>query len=75
MFGIPEMKVEVFENLYLEDYNKICREAEEIKREAEFEKAAGNTKAYLTLLSRHQIYTNTAETMLDVVIKHPVDKV
>ena len=42
MFGTPEIKVEVFKNLYLEDYNKICREAEEIKREAEFEKAAGN---------------------------------
>lgn len=75
MFGVPEIKVEVFKNLYLEDYNKICQEADEIKREAELEKAAGNTKAYLALISKHKIYETTAKSMLDIMIKNPVDKV
>ena len=54
---------------------RVGKAFEEIKREAEFEKAAGNTKAYMALINKHRVYTNTAETILDVVIKHPVDRV
>jgi|TARA_B100000287_G_scaffold382514_1_gene387659 hypothetical protein len=67
-----ELKNESFLNIYLEDYNKIKNEAEEIKKEAELFKQIGDNVTYLAYMRKYETYMMTAETMITLAVKRPI---
>ena len=67
-----ELRFEGFLNIYLEDYNRLKKEAESILQEAELFKETGDNVLYLTYMKKHEAYMLTVEAMVLMVIKKPI---
>jgi len=67
-----EIRPEIFKNIFLEDWNKLRVEAEEIHKEALALKKQGNYVEYVKLMRKYDIYIASADTMLEIAAKFPV---
>ena len=67
-----DIKPEIFKNIFLEDWTKLQREAEEIYEEALLLKKEGKYAKYTQLMRKYDIYIASAETMLDIAAKFPM---
>jgi len=67
-----EIKPEIFKNIFLEDWIKLQREAEEVYEEALLLKKEGKYAQYTQLMRKYDIYIASADTMLDIAAKFPI---
>lgn len=68
----PELKTEIFKNIFLEDWSKLQGEAAQIYDEAQELRKQGKYAQYMALMRKYDVYIASANTMLDIAAKFPV---
>ena len=66
-----EIQIQSFKNLFYEDYINIQAEADELLRLAEEYTANGEPINYKLTMNKYKVYTQTLDTLMELLLKNP----